>query len=81
MDAAILDVRLLAPLDLAVSKLSRFASQDRDNIVALARHGLIDAPGLRQRAEAALAGYIGDLARLRGSIDIACRMVDAASNR
>jgi hypothetical protein len=64
-----------------VSKLSRFASQDHDDIVALARHGLIDAPALRQRAEAALAGYIGDLARLRGSIDMACRMVDAASER
>lgn len=75
VDAGVLDVRLLSPLDLAVSKLSRFASQDRDDIASLARHGLIDAGQLRQRAEEALGGYIGDLARLRTSIDIACRMI------
>ena len=73
VDAAVLDVRLLTPLDLAVSKLSRFASQDRDDIAGLARQGLIDATRLRQRAEEALGGYIGDLARLRNTIDIACR--------
>lgn len=75
VDAAILDVRLLTPLDLAISKLSRFASQDRDDIMTLARLGLIDASQLRQRAEEALGGYIGDLARLRTSIDIACRQI------
>lgn len=78
VDASVLDVRLLTPLDLAVSKLSRFASQDRDDIASLARHRLIDACELRQRAEQALGGYIGDIARLRNSIDIACRMIGTA---
>lgn len=72
VDAAILDVRLLSPLDLAVSKLGRFSSQDREDIRTLARSGLINADALRQRAEEALGGYIGNLDRLRGSIDIAC---------
>ena len=40
----ILDVRLLSPLDLAVSKISRFAEQDRADITALATRGLIGAP-------------------------------------
>jgi hypothetical protein len=74
VDATILDVRLLSPLDLAVSKLGRFSSQDRDDITALARHGLIDTERLRQRAEHALTAYIGDTARLQTSIDIACRI-------
>lgn len=75
VDAGVLDVRLLSPLDLAVSKLGRFSSQDRDDITALARHGLIDAPRLRLRAEEALGGYVGDTARLRATIEIACRIV------
>lgn len=76
VDAGVLDVRLLSPLDLAVSKLGRFAGQDRDDIAALARHGLIDAASLRQRAEAALTGYVGDTARVQNTIDIACRIAD-----
>lgn len=76
VDAAVLDVRLLTPLDLAVSKLARFAEHDRQDILALARNGLIAAPGLRQRAEEALAGYVGNTERLRASIEIACRMIE-----
>lgn len=77
VDAAILDVRLLSPLDLAVSKLGRFSSQDREDIRTLARSGLISADALRQRAEEALGRYIGNLDRLRGSIDIACKDIAA----
>lgn len=75
VDASVLEVRLLSPLDLAVSKLGRFSSQDRDDITALARHGLIEADGLRQRAESALAAYVGHTERVRNSLDIACRIV------
>lgn len=75
VDPNVLDVRLLSPLDLAVSKLGRFAGQDRDDIAALARHGLIDAASLRQRAEAALTAYVGDTTRVQNTIDIACRIV------
>lgn len=78
VDATLLDVRLLSPLDLAVSKLGRFSGQDREDILALARHGLVAAAGLRARAEDALAGYVGDTARVRNSIDIACRMIAEA---
>jgi hypothetical protein len=75
IDDKVLDVRLLSPVDLAVSKLGRFASQDRDDIAALARHGLISSKALRERAEAALGGYVGALDRVRGSIEIGCRIV------
>jgi len=76
IDARGLDVRLLTPLDLAVSKLSRFSEQDRNDIATLARRGLIDAPTLRRRAQQALAGYVGDVDRVRGSIELACCIVE-----
>lgn len=81
IDPALLDVRLLSPTDLAVSKMGRFTSQDREDIEALARHGLIHASSLRQRAEDALAGYVGDTTRVQGSIELACRMVQDAERR
>lgn len=76
VDPRVLQVRLLTPLDLAVSKLSRFSAQDRDDIAALARRGLIDAAALRARALEALGGYVGNIERVRGSIDFACRIVE-----
>jgi hypothetical protein len=81
IDAHILDVRLLSALDLAVSKISRFSSQDRDDITALARHGLIKSAALRRRSEQAVGNYVGNLDTLKGSIDLACRIVEVAERR
>jgi len=71
----------LTPVDLAVSKLGRFSTQDRDDIAALAQRKLIDSAALRRRAEEALVSFVGDTQRVRGSIDIACRIVDDARAR
>jgi hypothetical protein len=76
IDARRLDVRLLTPLDLAVSKLSRFAEQDRNDIVSLARHQRVHSTELRARALQALAGYVGSTERVRGSIELACRILE-----
>lgn len=81
IDARVLDVRLLAPIDLAVSKLSRYTDQDRDDIVALARRGLIDAAALRRRADEALTAYVGDVDRLKQTIDLTVRLVEAERGR
>lgn len=81
IDPAVLDVRVLSPLDLAISKIGRFSSQDRDDIAALARRKLIHSTPLRKRAEAALIAYVGDTARVQGSIDVACRIVADAEGR
>ena len=78
IDKKLIDVRVLAPIDLAVSKLSRFADQDREDILLLAREGLIDSSSLRKRAGEALGGYVGDLGSVRDSIDIACRLIESA---
>lgn len=77
-DPGILEVRVLAPLDLAVSKLARFGDADREDIEILARERLIDPGRLRKRAEEALKGYVGDLAAARTSIELACTLVATA---
>ena len=81
IDASILDVRLLSALDLAVSKISRFSSQDRDDITTLGRHGLIKSAALRRRSEQAMGSYVGNLDTLKGSINLACRIVEDAERR
>lgn len=81
IDRAVLDVRLLTPLDLAVSKIGRFTDQDREDIAALARYGLITAAALRRRAREALAGYVGDTARVQSAIEMACRIVEDVRRR
>ncbi|SRR6266508_412629 len=68
---------VLEPVDLAVSKLARFADIDRGDILELARNRLITARSLRERAEAALSYYVGNPIPVRTSIDIACRDIES----
>ena len=77
IDASIIEIRILSPIDLAISKLSRFSEIDLQDIKDLARAGLIDAKTLRARAEEALSGYVGNLASIRSSIDIACEAIES----
>jgi len=81
IDSQVLDVRLLAPLDLAVSKISRFSAQDRADIASLARHRAIDSTLLRRRSLESLAGFVGNVDRVRGSIEMACRIVEDTGKR
>ena len=75
VDSSVIEVRLLSALDLAVSKIGRFSSQDRDDIAVLAQRKLINSAALRQRSEEALGGYVGDTTRVQGSIELAVRIV------
>jgi hypothetical protein len=79
VDSRVLDVRILTPLDLAVSKLGRFSEQDRADIAALARRGLVSSTELERRALEALEIYVGDTQRLRGNIASAVEIVAANS--
>jgi hypothetical protein len=81
LDASVMDVRLLSALDLAVSKISHFSSQDRDDIAALAKHGLTKSAALCRRSQQAVENYVGDLDTLKSSIDLACRIVKDAEQR
>ena len=81
IDAKLLDVRLLAPVDLAVSKLARHTDQDRADIVSLGRHGLLDASAVRRRATESVAGYIGHVDRLQQTIERVTQLVAAEQPR
>lgn len=81
IEAGVLEVRLLAPLDLAVSKIGRFTERDRGDIASLARYQLIGSAALRLRAQEALACYVGSLDRVRGSIESAFRIVEDIEGR
>jgi hypothetical protein len=72
------EVRLFSPLDLAVSKIARFADHDREDIRALARAGLIEPRSLRRRAEEALGAYVGDSRKVKTSIELACEIARKA---
>lgn len=63
-----LRLHLLSPVDLAVSKLARFAANDREDILALVRAGLTDAAAIETRAIGALAGYVGHPAMLLANL-------------
>ena len=67
---------VLQPLDLAVSKLARFAEIDRKDILRLAADGLLTAAELRKRAEEALPDYVGNPDPVRTSINRACRDIE-----
>lgn len=73
-----LQVRVLSPVDLAVSKIARLADNDKEDIAALVRHGLTNADEIEQRANAALAGYIGGQAMLRLNLRDALALARAA---
>lgn len=77
VDKKLIEVRVLSPVDVAVTKLARFTDQDREDIQLLARKRLIDSAAVRKRAQQALAGYVGDAGPVRTSIDIACRLIEA----
>ncbi len=79
VDSQVLEIRLLARVDLAVSKISRFSAQDRADIVTLARRGLIGGDAVRRRAVEALGGYVGRLDRIRTSIELAAELIHHAT--
>ena len=58
-------VRVLSPVDLAVSKIARFDENDKEDIAALVWIGLTSADEIEKRATSALVGYVGGETSLR----------------
>ncbi|MGA8054038.1 MAG: DUF6036 family nucleotidyltransferase [Burkholderiales bacterium] len=79
VDARVLEVRALSPVDLAISKIGRFADLDRGDIATLARHGLITERLVRRRTEGALSHYVGNTERAHTSLELACQLIRANS--
>ena len=78
-ESRLLHLRVLAPLDLAVSKVARFSEQDQDDIVALADGEFFSSEQLRHHAIEAMRDYIGDKRPLLTSLDIISRRIDRGS--
>ena len=55
-----LELKLLSPTDLAVSKIARFQAHDQEDIRALVQAGLTSSAQIQQRAGEALVGFVGD---------------------
>jgi len=77
LDPAKIDLRVLAPVDLAISKLGRFGAHDREDIIAMARAGLLDPAGFERRAREALKYYVGHPAAPRANLRDAVALVRA----
>lgn len=69
-------LKVLSPVDLAVSKLGRFEGNDRGDILELAKHAYFTADEFRQRAETAASYFVGNVRRLQTTIDIVCKDIE-----
>lgn len=81
IDPKLIEVRVLSPVDIAVSKIARFEGEDQKDIERLATRGLLDVDALRARAREAMQGYVGRREPLEISLKFACRIVKDASPR
>lgn len=70
-----IELHIIAPVDLALSKIARLEENDKEDIAELARHNLIDPTSFEDRAAVAMGYYIGDQSRLllnlKEALDIA----------
>ena len=71
-----IELRVLTPIDLAVSKVSRCSDRDKEDIRALANERLIDSVTLKQRAIEALDYYIGDKRPVHFNLSALCSEID-----
>jgi len=69
-----LEVFVLSPLDLAVSKIARFSDTDRLDIASLAERGLITAEQLEEHAKESLSDYIGNHKFIQHNIEAAVQI-------
>lgn len=69
-----IELRILSPVDLALSKVARFEGNDKEDIAELAHHHLVAPCELEERASEALGYYIGNqsmlLINLREAVEI-----------
>ena len=68
-------VHVLSPVDLPISKIARFADNDKEDIRALARLKLIHSEQIDERARSAMAGYIGGQAMLELNLKEAVMLI------
>lgn len=77
----LVQLRVLSPVDLALSKVARFAGNDQEDILALAEAGLFTSKQLLSRADEALAHYVGNTSMVRQSVQLICERIDDQARR
>jgi hypothetical protein len=73
-----LTVRVLSPVDLAVSKIARLANNDKEDIAELVRAGLTTADAIEQRTHEAEDFFVGNPGFLKFNIYDAINIARAA---
>lgn len=71
-------LKILNPVDLAVSKIARFVGKDREDIEQLARFQLITAEEVEARTKEALDYYVGNTAMLYLNLSDALNIINQA---
>jgi hypothetical protein len=77
-DDSKIDLHILSPVDLALSKVARLEQNDKEDIAELARHNLIEAKSLEERAVEALKYYVGNQSLLLLNIQEATDIIRRA---
>ena len=68
-------LHVILAVDLAVSKVARFADRDREDIEALARFGLISSKDFQLKSTEALDYYVGDTTYIQYNIRDALELI------
>lgn len=66
-----IEVFVASPIDVAISKLGRFAENDQADIQALLKLPLVDVLDFERLAKEAIDYYVGEKSRVQGSLKIA----------
>lgn len=69
-----IEVFVLSPVDLVVSKIARFSDHDREDIEALIQNKLVDADAIEARAQAALGGFVGNVRPVEMNLEDVLKM-------
>ncbi len=77
-----LELYVLAPVDLAITKLCRYAENDQSDIQGLIDAGLLrDAAGFRRLAEEALSYFVGNAIFVRQAIEEVAEHIGQVASR
>lgn len=76
-----IQVYVLHPLDLIISKIARFSGPDPEDIRSLIEKFGIRATNIKKRAEEALAGYVGNVDYLRMNLRDVLQLADTYARR
>ena len=65
IDSDLIEVFVLSPVDLIVSKIARYSDSDKEDIESLVSTLHVSAEEIEKRASEALGGYIGNLSNVK----------------